>query len=112
MWPVRDRTRGGQTAALTPPLAYALAGLEALYQQAKPRHIMEIGLRRRRVDLFTDGFGNVDGVWGSEFLGAVCRDDAKVWYTYMSVAEADGGFLKKSEHRINKVRLWVPYLAS
>ena len=53
--------------------------------------------------MFTDGRGNADGVWGSEFLGAVCRDQTSVWYTYMAVSKADGGFLQMRENRINKV---------
>ena len=55
------------------------------------------------MDLFTDGRGNAHKVWGSEFLGAVYRDASCVKYSYMPVSEADQGFLKTAEHRINKV---------
>ena len=103
MWPIRDKAKESRQNRVSKVLTYALAGMLALYEQARPRRIRELGWHRRRVDLFTDGRGNLDKEWGSEYLGAVCRDSTTVSYSLTPVARADGGFLKVKEHRINKV---------
>ena len=69
MWPLRDHSKNSGNQTKTQPLVYALAGMKALYEQSKPRLVMELGWSRRRVDIFTDGRGNLNKIWGSEFLG-------------------------------------------